>query len=57
MYKVVTSLRLYKWLCVFHYPVLTCDITMGSLFLQPENYRLETKYENHLIVKVALVCI
>jgi len=24
---------------------------------QPENYRLETKYENHLIVKVALVCI
>lgn len=25
--------------------------------LTTENYRLETKYENHLIVKIALVCI
>lgn len=36
-----------------------CVISLYYSYLHccSENYRLETKYENHLIGKVALVCI
>lgn len=46
--EILISFRIYLCHFIIYYSYLHCC---------SENYRLETKYENHLIGKVALVCI